>query len=80
MSQRSLTESSYYDNWKTSPPEPKTAGECLGCGGEIYEGDEVYENEDGLVHDDTDCILQYAKEALNLQYGYAGVDKFYGGY
>lgn len=32
-----------YDNWKTTPPEPRMPlAECIRCGAEFFEGDFVY--------------------------------------
>lgn len=72
---RSPLESSYYDNWKTSPPEPKCIGECVQCGGEIYYGDAIFKVPDGMVHaEDDDCFLAYAKEAFDVTLEYAEPD------
>jgi len=33
--------------------------ECAGCGGEIYEGEDVYVVENAILHADWDCLYQY---------------------
>lgn len=50
--------------------EPDCA--CAYCGGEVAEGDEIYETGDGFVHDECffEYCLQYAKEAGWQQYAY----------
>lgn len=52
-----------YDNWKTSPPEPKVATTCDWCDEDICEGEEAYVTDDGdTVH--TQCWDDYSKEEL----------------
>lgn len=39
------------------PPEPNIIGECICCGGEIYEGSEYYTTDnDEMVHADNYCV------------------------
>jgi len=53
------------------PPEPVEVADCVYCGGEIYEGDEVarLENGEGYVHSEW-CSLEYAR---TIVYDVAGV-------
>lgn len=44
------------------PPEDKIYGYCDYCGGEIYEGEDVYEIFGDVIHED--CLLDYAKDKL----------------
>ena len=39
--------------------EPKVVGECEGCCEDIYEGEDVYDFDGGLVHQDSECCGQY---------------------
>ena len=40
--------------------EPRIIGYCEGCGGEIYEGDDILEFTDGLmIHQDEWCAYEY---------------------
>jgi hypothetical protein len=41
------------------PQEARVVGECLCCGGEVYEGEEVWETDEGYLHDEHDCIRGY---------------------
>ncbi|SDH85578.1 hypothetical protein SAMN04489735_10854 [Aneurinibacillus thermoaerophilus] len=41
------------------PQETHVVGECLSCGGEVYEGEEVWEVEGEYLHDGYDCIRGY---------------------
>ncbi|USK61305.1 hypothetical protein [Peribacillus asahii] len=45
--------------------EPKVVGECEGCHEAIYEGEDVYDFDGGLVHQDPDCCMQYV---ANISY------------
>lgn len=47
------------------PPEDIIVGYCDQCGGEIYEGEEVYDIDCCTVHED--CLLDYAKERLAVK-------------
>lgn len=65
---RDLVNSGYYDQWKTSPPEPDPkmkAGECAcGCDEEIYAGDDIYKLGDGRIIL-ADHWAEFAKEELD---------------
>lgn len=42
------------------PQEAPVVATCEACGGEIYEGDLVYAVNGGYVlHDDTECLVEY---------------------
>lgn len=47
------------------PPEDKIFGYCDHCGGEIYEGEEVYEIEGDIIHED--CLLDYVRKNLAVR-------------
>lgn len=47
------------------PPEDVIVGYCDYCGGEIYEGEEVYEIDGDVVHED--CLLDYVKENMAVK-------------
>lgn len=42
------------------PPEDVVIGYCACCGGEIYEGEDIYEIDGDLIHDD--CLSEYAEK------------------
>ena len=42
-----------------NPADAKVMAECAGCGGEIYEGEDVYVVENAILHADWDCLYQY---------------------
>jgi len=42
------------------PADAKIMAECQGCGGEIYEGEDVYVLDDGsITHGDWECLYRY---------------------
>jgi hypothetical protein len=45
--------------WKYREQEPEIIGTCEGCGDDILEGEDIYDFDGGLVHQDSDCCLQY---------------------
>ena len=45
--------------WRHLEKEPEIVGYCDGCGDEIYEGQDVFDHGDGLVHQDSECCLQF---------------------
>lgn len=45
--------------WRHLEQEPKVVGECEGCHEDILEGDDVYDFDGGLVHQDSECCMQY---------------------
>ncbi|MEJ9216263.1 hypothetical protein P4S83_17445 [Aneurinibacillus thermoaerophilus] len=50
------------DRFSQGLPDPKEArvvGECIACGGEVYEEELVWETDEGLLHDRRDCIREY---------------------
>lgn len=58
---------SNYDDWKLSSGQDDEVivCECEHCGGEIYEGDEIYRTSEGIVHDD--CFVEFAHEVLESE-------------
>lgn len=54
-----------YDAWKLQCglEDEVVVCECEHCEGEIYEGEDVFKVEDGLlIHED--CLLEYTRENL----------------
>ena len=51
------------DRFSQGLPDPQDAeviAYCEGCGGEIYEGEDVYVVEDGeILHAEWECLVQY---------------------
>ncbi len=47
------------------PPEDKIFGYCDHCGGEIYEGEDIYEIDGDIIHEE--CLLDYAKEHFAMK-------------
>ena len=45
--------------WNDEPKEPPIVGECAGCLEDIYAGQDIYECEGELVHQDKDCCMDY---------------------
>lgn len=57
------------------PPEDKIFGYCAHCGGEIYEGEDIYIIDSEAVHED--CLLDYVRENIAVRkeaYAYAKAD------
>jgi hypothetical protein len=52
--------------WRGKEKEPKKIGECAGCQGDVFAGEDVYEFEDYnvtvLIHQKSDCCMQYIAE------------------
>lgn len=46
------------------PPEDKIYGYCAHCGGEIYEGEEIYEIDGEEVHED--CLYDFVKDRFDV--------------
>ena len=44
-------------------PEQEVVGECLGCGEEIYKGEDVYDYNGELLHQDSSCCMEYISNA-----------------
>ena len=42
------------------PPEDEVFAECDQCGGEIYVGEEYYDIDGDLIHED--CLCDYARD------------------
>lgn len=53
-------------DWKSipepryDPPEDKVIGCCDLCGGEIYEGETIYEIDGKMIHED--CLAEFAAD------------------
>jgi hypothetical protein len=62
-----------YDNWKTSPPEPKVVGKCAQCKEDIVEGEFVFHMDGDLVHEG-ECWTDYAMVALDAFRKPAGIE------
>jgi hypothetical protein len=61
----------FYDRWKLScgHEDEVIVGRCEHCDGEIYEGEEVYETNEGTVHEE--CFNDFAIECLDAHQTYA---------
>jgi len=40
-------------------PEPVIVGVCEGCGQDIYEGEDVYDFSEGMIHQKASCCMEY---------------------
>ena len=57
---RSDTMTINLDRFSQGPPaEARIVCYCQGCGGEIYEGEEVYDINGDITHADWECLVQY---------------------
>jgi len=55
------------DRFSQGLPDPQNAevmAYCEGCGGEIYEGEDVYYANGAILHNDSDCLYQYINPQL----------------
>jgi len=55
------------DRFAQGPPDPQEAdikAYCEGCGGEIYEGEDVYVVDGVILHAEWDCLYQYIDPEL----------------
>jgi len=65
------------DRFSQGLPDPQDAevmANCEGCGGEIYEGEDVYVVDGVILHAEWDCLYQYidpefmtVEEALGVE-------------
>jgi len=46
------------------PQEAEVMAYCEGCGGEIYEGEEVYVVDGEILHAEWECLVQYIDPEL----------------
>ena len=44
-------------------PEPEVVGICEGCGEDIYEGDDIYDFNGAMIHQDSGCCEEYISNA-----------------
>lgn len=51
-----------YDEWKTTPPEPKPVTKCAICGEDMYEGDVLYTIDGGICEQ---CMDDHYKEFVS---------------
>lgn len=42
--------------------EPEFVGTCEGCGHLIFKGEEHFDYEGDLIHDDSSCVMDYFKK------------------
>jgi len=50
------------DRFSQGLPDPagaKVVAYCEGCGGEIYEDEDIYVVDDVILHYDLECLVQY---------------------
>lgn len=45
--------------WADKEQDLKVIGECEGCHEDILEGQDIYVFNDGMVHQDQECCIQY---------------------
>ena len=62
-----------YPERSLEPREPVEIGECLQCGGEVYDNEEAYESCLGVVHGD--CMADYIIDHIGtyvvaMEFGY----------
>ncbi|NUJ19322.1 hypothetical protein FKN04_22580 [Bacillus glycinifermentans] len=46
-------------------PAPDFVGTCEGCGELILKGEEHFDNEGDLIHNDSSCMTEYLKQIAN---------------
>jgi hypothetical protein len=46
------------------PQEGRVLGTCEACGGEIYEGEEVFVINGNIIHADWECLQEYIGPAI----------------
>lgn len=61
----------WYDDWKLNPPEPKVRYKCEVCGEEIFEGDCYYKIDNSILCTDSDCFHTKAREIIHPEEHYA---------
>ena len=47
--------------------EPFVLGDCEGCGLEVYEGDEHFDYQGDLIHNDASCVMEYFENMAILK-------------
>ncbi len=47
------------------PPDDVIVGRCDYCGGEIYEGEDVYEIDGDIIHEE--CLLDFVKNRIAVR-------------
>jgi len=48
----------------SDPADAKVVALCEGCGGEIFEDEDVYVVNNAILHYDWECLLQYVDPAV----------------
>jgi len=59
--------STLLDRFSQGPPDPadtKVVAYCEGCGGEIYEGEDIYVVDNATLHYDLECLERYVDPAI----------------
>lgn len=46
-------------NWRRSEREPEVVGCCEGCGDDIYSGEDIFDFDGDLLHQDSCCCRDY---------------------
>jgi hypothetical protein len=50
------------------PQDVKAMATCASCGMEIYEGETVYVIEGAIIHENSDCLLNFvAHETMSIE-------------
>jgi len=65
------------DRFSQGLPDPQDADVlvyCEGCGGEIYEGEDVYVVDGAILHAELDCLYQYIDPELKTVEEALGVE------
>jgi len=65
------------DRFSQGLPDPQDAevmAYCKGCGGEIYEGEDVYVVDGLILHAEWDCLYQYIDPKLKTVEEALGVE------
>jgi len=44
---------------RSDPAEAEVMTHCAGCGGEIYQGEDVYVVNGEILHNDWECLVRY---------------------
>ncbi len=57
------------------PQEAEVKAYCEGCGGEIYQGEDVYVVDDVILHAEWDCLYQYIDPKLKTVEEALGVEE-----
>lgn len=58
------------------PQEAKVMAYCEGCGGEIYEGEDVYCINEDILHFDDECLARYIDpQVMSIEEALGGTEE-----